>query len=94
VKIHTLWQQYQGVGLLLMDGLISHEMAYRLMEGWRAVLLWLRWEGIIRELRERYNNPDYMDGFEYLGTEMMRHREGKGLTNEISNEVIDSLRPQ
>ena len=79
---------------MLMDGLINHEMAYRLTGGWRAVMLWLRWEPIIKELRERYNNPDYMDGFEYLGTEMMKYREKKGLSNELSEEFIDLFQPQ
>jgi hypothetical protein len=87
-KIHTLWQQYQGVGLLLMDGLINHEMAYRLTGGWRAVMLWLRYEKIIMEMRERYNNPDYLDGFEYLGLEMMKYRERKGLSNELSQDDL------
>ena len=83
VKAHTLLQQFNGIGLLLMDGLISREMAYRLAGGWRAVLLWLKWGPIVKELRERYDNPDYMDGLEYLGEEMMKYREEKGLPNRL-----------
>lgn len=83
VKAHTLWQQYNGIGLLLMDGLIGRDMAYRLAGGWRAVLIWLKFGAVIGELRARYYNPDYMDGFEYLGREMMMYWEEKGLPNEI-----------
>ena len=83
VRLHTTWQQWNGIGLLLMEGLISREMAYRLGGGYRAVLLWLKWRPIIQEMRERFENPDYMDGLEYLGTEMIKYREEKGLVSRI-----------
>jgi hypothetical protein len=79
--LHTTWQQFNGVGLLLQQGLINNETAYGLSGGWRAVLIWMKWKDIIIEMRERYFNPDYMAGLEYLGEEMMKYREEKGLPN-------------
>ena len=79
--LHTTWQQFNGVGLLLRRGLIDRETAYGLSGGWRAVLIWVKWKDIIVKMRERYFNPDYMDGLEYLGVEMMKYREEKGLPN-------------
>jgi hypothetical protein len=79
--LHTTWQQFNGVGLLLRRGLIDRETAYGLSGGWRAVLIWVKWKDIIVEMRKRYFNPDYMDGLEYLGVEMMKYREEKGLPN-------------
>ena len=81
--LHTTWQQFNGVGLLLRQGLIDCETAYGLSGGWRAVLIWMKWKDIIVEMRERYFNPDYMDGLEYLGVEMMKYREEKGLPNKL-----------
>ena len=81
--LHTTWQQFNGVGLLLRRGLIDRETAYGLSGGWRAVLIWVKWKDIIVEMRERYFNPDYMDGLEFLGIEMMKYREEKGLPNKL-----------
>ena len=83
ISLHTIWQQFNGVGLLLKQGLINKETAYGLTGGWRAVLIWLKWKDIIVEMRERYFNPDYMDGLEFLGEEMMNYREEKGLPNKL-----------
>ena len=81
--LHTTWQQFNGVGLLLRRGLIDRETAYGLSGGWRAVLIWMKWKNVIVEMRERYYNPDYMDGLEFLGVEMMKYREEKGLPNKL-----------
>ena len=81
--LHTTWQQFNGVGLLLRRGLIDRETAYGLSGGWRAVLIWMKWKDIIVEMRERYFNPDYMDGLEFLGVEMIKYREEKGLPNNL-----------
>ena len=78
-SLHTIWQQFNGVGLLHRQGLINKETAYGLTGGWRAVLIWLKWKDVIVEMRERYYNPDYMDGLEYLGEEMIKYREEKGM---------------
>ena len=83
ISLHTVWQQFNGVGLLLKRGLIDRETAYGLTGGWRAALIWLKWKDIIVEMRERWYNPDYMDGLEYLGVEMMTLREEKGFPNRL-----------
>ena len=80
---HTLWQKYNGMGHLLIQGLLDVESAYHYSEGWRAVLLWIKWKEVIFESRERGVNPDYMDGFQYMAEKMMEYREEKGLPNTL-----------
>ncbi len=80
---HTLWQKYNGIGHLLMQGLLDVESAYHYSESWRGALLWMKWREVIIGSRERGTNPDYMDGFEYLAEKMMEYRAEKGLPNEL-----------
>ena len=88
VKLHTIWQKYNGIGHLLMQGLLDQETAYYHAEGWRAVLLWMKWKPFIIEMRERYFNPDYMDGFQHIGEEMIKYREEKDLPNKIPERFL------
>ncbi len=83
VGLHTIWQKYNGIGHLLMQGLIDVESAYHYSEGWRAVLLWMKWKELILHMRSRGTNPEYMDGFQFMSEKMMEFREEKGLPNKI-----------
>ncbi len=83
VKLHTLFQKYNGVGHLMMQGFLDVESTYHYSEGFRAVLLWMKWGDHLISSRKSASNPDYMDGFEYMAEQMMKHREEKGLPNEL-----------
>jgi len=81
--LHTLWQKYNGIGHLLMQGLLDVESAYHYSEGWRGALLWMKWRDIILGSREAGTNPDYMDGFEYMANKIIEYREEQGLPNDL-----------
>ena len=81
--LHTLWQKYNGIGHLMMQGLLDVESAYRYSEGWRGALLWMKWGEVILDSRKVGTNPDYMDGFEYMAGKIMEYRKVKGLPNEL-----------
>jgi hypothetical protein len=83
VTMHTLFQKYNGIGHLMMQGLIDVESAYHYSEGYRAVLLWLKWGDHIKGARSGASNPDYLDGFEYMAKQMMQYRDKQGLPNEL-----------
>ena len=81
--LHTLWQKYNGIGHLMMQGLLDVESAYHYSEGWRGALLWMKWGKVIKDSRKVGTNPDYMDGFEYMAGRIMEYRNEKGLPNEL-----------
>jgi hypothetical protein len=83
VTMHTLFQKYNGIGHLMMQGLLDVKSAYHYSEGYRAVLLWLKWGDHVKGARIGASNPDYMDGFEYMAEQMMKYREEQGLPNEL-----------
>ena len=81
--LHTLWQKYNGIGHLMVQGLLDVEPAYHYSEGWRSALLWMKWGEVIIDMRKVGTNPDYMDGFEYMAGRIMEYRIEKGLPNEM-----------
>jgi hypothetical protein len=45
-----------------------------------AILQWEKWGGLIAEVREKQNYPQYYDGFEYLANELIKYqKEHSGL---------------
>ena len=83
ITLHTLFQKYNGIGYLMMQGFLDVESAYHHAEGYRAVLLWMKWGDHIGESRNRASNPDYMDGFQYMAEKMMEYREEQDLPHKI-----------
>jgi len=82
MKYWAHWMWLNGLGLVLKEGLISPEMVYHLTGGMGPVWLWNKYEEVIGEARERYNNPDFFIWFEYLVGELKRIREERGMTSE------------
>ncbi|MHA2239439.1 MAG: DUF4760 domain-containing protein, partial [Candidatus Hodarchaeales archaeon] len=80
-KRFTTWNRLDGIGNLIIKGLVEAETAYQLY-GQRSAWWWDKWEPIIMELRRRYN-PGFMTGFEHLANEMKK----MGLTSS-SEEVF------
>ena len=74
-----LWFTFNTVGELLLMGIVKPELIYRLTLNTMVIIMWERWEHVIRETRVRENTPEIWGGFEHLYNEMVRLREERGL---------------
>jgi hypothetical protein len=84
-KRYSVMRMFDGVGLLLRDGLLDAEKVYDLIDS--AVLQqWRKWGPIVKETRTRYPWPDAEEGFEYLYDEMMKVRRQRGITEDFKIE--------
>ena len=68
-KAFTIWQFFNGVGLMLKDGLVPVRTIYEYM-GFSIIIQWTKWEKILVELRGRGR---YMEWFEYLYRKMIEY---------------------
>jgi hypothetical protein len=74
-----------GLGVGLNENLLDIEMLYRLDQGgYGPIRFWIKFEPIVREMRERNNNPELLKGFEYYIEEMKKMRKQKGLSSKWS----------
>jgi hypothetical protein len=73
-----IWYSYNTIGELLRMGIIEPDLIDRLLLGAMVIMMWEKWEHIIRETRVRENIPDIWEGFEYLYDEMKKFRSMKG----------------
>ncbi len=69
-----LWFTFNTVGELLLMGIIKPDLIHRLTLRTMVIVIWERWEHIIRATRVRENTPDIWNGFEHLYNEMKRYR--------------------
>jgi hypothetical protein len=84
-KRYSVMRMFDGVGLLLRDGLLDVDKVYDLIDS--AVLQqWRKWGPIVKETRTRYPWPDAEEGFEYLYDEMMKVRRKRGITEDFTIE--------
>jgi len=72
------WYTYNSIGELLRMGIIDLDLLIRLQLDPQVILMWEKWEGIIRATRVRENIPDLWKGFEYLYDELKNYRDSKG----------------
>jgi len=79
-RVHH-WYTYHAIGELLRMGAIEPELVHRLQLAPLVILMWEKWEHIIKEMRLRENAPDYSEGFEYLYYELKRIRDKKGYSD-------------
>ncbi|MCX6653876.1 MAG: hypothetical protein NTY03_02010 [Candidatus Bathyarchaeota archaeon] len=72
-KRMAMWYSYDNIGAMLRSGLVDAETLYdsNMFGGFE---MWVKFEGIIREGRIRYNTPGDLVNFEYLAKEMLRIR--------------------
>jgi hypothetical protein len=81
-KRYSTWYRFNGIGLLVKDGLIDVDRVYELMN---EVILW-QWEkfgDIIIESREHFKVPDWMEGFEHVAGEMVKMKVKRGYSPEF-----------
>ena len=79
----SVWRTFQGIGLLLKDGLVDADGLYDLI-GSAVIFQWVKWESIFKEFRVRYGLPDDYELFESLYHEMMKVRRQRGITEDPS----------
>ena len=73
-----LWYTFHAIGELLRMGTIEPDLVHRLQLAPMVIIMWEKWEHIIREIRVRENAPEINEGFEYLYNELKRIRSEKG----------------
>jgi hypothetical protein len=76
-KRDRLWEAYHINGLLIRDGVIDIE-TYIDYLGDTPILMWDKYEDVIKELRTIVSLPTYMMGFEILAKEIIKYRNSKG----------------
>ena len=72
-----LWEAYHINGLLIRDGVIDIE-TYIDYLGDTPILMWEKYQDIIKKLRTIVSLPTYMMGFEILANEITKYRNSKG----------------
>ena len=68
---------YEGVGVLLMKGMISPDFVYELIPT-MANVLWAKYEPLILIVRENWGYPQYWRPVEYLKDKMIEEAEKRG----------------
>jgi len=68
---------YEGVGVLLMKGMISPDFVYELIPTMVNVL-WTKYEPLVHFARESANYPQYWRPVEYLKDKMIEEAEKRG----------------
>ena len=76
-KRDRLWEAYHINGLLIRDGVIDIE-TYIDYLGDTPILMWEKYQDIIKKLRPITSLPTYMIGFEILADEITKYRNNKG----------------
>ena len=77
-KRANLWYTYNSIGELLRLNMVDPDLLHRLNVDSNVIMMWEKWEHIIKMNREREQMPDLWDGFEYLYNEMKALRNKMG----------------
>ena len=84
----SMWYRLNGVGLLVKAGLIDVDRVYDLMS--ETILPhWKKWGDIILMIREQYNIPGYLVGFEFIAEEMVKESKSRGFSADVSEGYGD-----
>jgi hypothetical protein len=84
---NSMLYRRSGVGLLVKDGLIDVDRVFDLMN-WTILWQWKKWKDIIITIRGLYNNPSWMEGFEFIANEMVKESESRGYSAEVSESYF------
>ena len=86
-KRYSIQYRFDGIGILVKAGLIDKERVHDLM--WEFIVWhWDKYGGTIQRHREVFNNPDYMEGFEYLAIELKAMRVSRGFSADIPENLM------
>ncbi len=78
----SMWYRLNGVGLLVKADLLDVDRVYDLMSG-TILWQWEKWGDIIIRIREEYNVPGYMEGFEFIVEEIVKGRASRGYSADV-----------
>ena len=76
-----IWWIYNSIGELLRMGTIEHDLIDRLQLDAQVIIMWEKWEHIIKETRVRENLPHIWEGFEHLYNETKKIRDMRGYSD-------------
>jgi len=66
----SYWATFNVLGELLRKGVVDADTLYTTI-GWFVVMLWQKFELVVKEHRRRYMSRDQWTGFEYLAGRML-----------------------
>ena len=72
------WSFYEMLGELVEDNRLDVNLVYKFFN-MRCLLMWFKYETVIKEIRKGVLDRDYMDNFEVLAGKMIEMRKKKGL---------------
>ena len=75
--ILSVQSYFEGIGVLLMKGMISPDFVYELMPT-MVVTLWSKYEPVVYWVRETVNYPQFWRPIEYLKDRMIEEAEKRG----------------
>ena len=76
-QILSVQSYYEGIGVLLMKGMISSDFVYELMPT-MVNTFWNKYEPIVNYMREIINYPQFWRPVEYLKDKMIEEAEKRG----------------
>ena len=76
-KRNTLLGAYNMMGLALKRGLVDRDLLFETL-GYGLTTTWAKFEGVLMEIRRRYNQPTSMENFQYLAEECSKWFREKG----------------
>jgi len=76
-KILSVQSYYEGIGVLLMKGMIESDFVYELMPT-MVNTFWHKYEPIVLWVRENVNYPQFWRPIEYLKDKMIEEAERRG----------------
>ena len=72
-KRFSIWRYYNSLGYMLIYNLIDADSLSNLGDGDGIIMMWAKFESIIRNMRKFYGMGDnWMWGFEYLAGKLLR----------------------
>ena len=75
--ILSVQSYYEGIGVLLMKGMIDSDFVYELMPT-MVNTFWHKYEPIVKNVRETYDYPQFWRPIEYLKDRMIEEAEKRG----------------
>ena len=76
-KRGKIWYSLNTIGELLRMGVIDIELLHRLAMAPMTIVMWEKWEHILKEMRKNENAPELYEGFEHLYNEISKLRKKK-----------------
>ena len=73
---NRVWSTFNMMGMMVRDGSITIENIYPLHT--MAMFQWFKFKEVIEEQRKRYYTPIFLEDWEYLVDEMIKHGEKIG----------------